>query len=57
MLAYTQTHPDGRKSYPLILINWVPSGSEMSMMTLHASAFLPFTEIVSVAILLEKQEG
>lgn len=47
VLSYEYTHQDGRRSFPLILINWVPSGSETGMMTLHASASIPFQEIVS----------
>jgi len=57
VLAYEFTHPDGRKSCPLILINWVPSGSEMGMMTLHASAFIPFQEIADANKVIEIREG
>ncbi|KAG9010332.1 hypothetical protein FRB90_007817 [Tulasnella sp. 427] len=45
LLAWIHEHKDGRKSYPLILINWTPSGSETGLMTLHASAFIPFQDL------------
>ncbi len=46
ILHYAVEHDDGRKSFPLVLINWAPSGSEVGMMTLHASAFILFQELV-----------
>lgn len=42
ILSYELNHRDGRKSFPLVLINWAPSSSEIGMLTLHASAFLDF---------------
>ncbi|KAG8892428.1 hypothetical protein FRC01_014178, partial [Tulasnella sp. 417] len=46
LLAWIYENSDGRKSYPLILINWTPSGSETGLATLHASAFIPFEQLV-----------
>ncbi|KIO20546.1 hypothetical protein M407DRAFT_81471, partial [Tulasnella calospora MUT 4182] len=49
VMAWIHEHSDGRKSYPLILINWTPSGSETGLMTLHASAFNLFQNLVVIA--------
>jgi hypothetical protein len=46
MLSYQLDHPDGRKSFPLVLINWAPTSSEIGMLTLHASALLDFQSTV-----------
>ena len=46
MLSYELNHSDGRKSYPLVLLNWAPSNSETSLLTLHASALMDFQTIV-----------
>lgn len=48
VLSYELHHKDGRKSYPLVLINWSPSSSETGMLTLHASALLNFQNTVSL---------
>jgi hypothetical protein len=48
VLSYELVHPDGRKSFPLVLINWIPSSSEISLKTLHASALIDFQTTVSV---------
>ena len=46
VLSYELNHSDGRKSFPLVLINWAPTSSEMGLLTLHASAFLDFQNTV-----------
>lgn len=46
LLSYELKHPDGRTSFPLVLINWAPTSSEIGMMTLHASALLDFQTTV-----------
>lgn len=46
VLSYELNHSDGRKSFPLVLINWAPTSSEMGLLTLHASAFLDFQSTV-----------
>ena len=46
VLSYELKHDDGRISFPLILVNWAPRSSEMSLLTLHASAFLDFQATV-----------
>lgn len=48
VLSYELTHDDGRKSFPLVLINWSPIGSETGMLTLHASALIEFQNTVRV---------
>ena len=48
MLSYELNHSDGRKSFPLVMINWAPTSSEMGLLTLHASAFLDFQATVSL---------
>jgi len=47
VLSHELHHSDGRKSYPLVLINWAPTSSETSLLTLHASALFDFLKIVS----------
>ena len=49
VLSYELNHRDGRKSFPLVLVNWAPSSSEMGLLTLHASAFLDFQATVRLA--------
>lgn len=49
VLSYELKHSDGRTSFPLVLVNWAPTGSETRMMTLHASALLDFQTTVSNA--------
>lgn len=46
LLSYELNHADGRKSFPLVLVNWAPTSSEMSLLTLHASAFIEFQNTV-----------
>lgn len=46
VLSYELHHDDGRKSFPLVLLNWSPTTSETGMMTLHASALLNFQTTV-----------
>ena len=46
MISHELKHDDGRKSFPLVLINWAPTSSEMGLLTLHASAFLEFQNTV-----------
>ena len=47
VLSYELNHSDGRKSFPLVLLNWAPTTCEMSLLTLHASALLEFQATVS----------
>ena len=47
VLSHELHHSDGRKSYPLVLVNWAPQTSEMGLLTLHASALLDFQSTVS----------
>lgn len=46
VLSYELNHTDGRKSFPLVLLNWAPRSSEISLLTLHASAYLDFQATV-----------
>lgn len=46
VLSYEHNHSDGRKSFPLILVNWAPTSCEMSLLTLHASALIEFQNTV-----------
>ena len=52
LLSYELNHSDGRKSFPLVLVNWAPRSSEISLLTLHASAFLDFQSTVGISLLL-----
>jgi len=57
VLSYELNHSDGRKSFPLVLINWAPTSSEIGMMTLHASAFLEFQAVADVSKVIEVRDG
>jgi hypothetical protein len=46
ILSYEYDHKDGRKSFPLVLVNWAPKTTEIGLLTLHASAFLDFQATV-----------
>lgn len=46
LLSYELEHKDGRKSFPLVFINWAPTSSETGLLTLHASGFLDFQTTV-----------
>jgi Cofilin/tropomyosin-type actin-binding protein len=46
VLSYELGHKDGRKSFPLVLVNWAPTSSETGLLTLHASALLDFQTTV-----------
>ena len=48
LLSHELNHDDGRKSFPLVLINWAPRSSEMSLLTLHASGFIDFQNTVRI---------
>jgi hypothetical protein len=52
VLSYELNHKDGRKSFPLVLVNWAPTTSEIGMLTLHASALINFQTTVRLPILL-----
>jgi len=49
ILSYEYNHADGRRSFPLVLVNWAPTTSEIGLLTLHASSFLDFQATVSSA--------
>ncbi|KJA24313.1 hypothetical protein HYPSUDRAFT_39085 [Hypholoma sublateritium FD-334 SS-4] len=57
VLSYELIHKDGRKSFPLVLINWSPSSSETGMLTLHASALLNFQNTADVSKVIEVRDG
>ncbi|KAJ7775087.1 hypothetical protein B0H16DRAFT_1408312 [Mycena metata] len=57
MLSYQLEHPDGRKSFPLVLLNWAPTSSEIGMLTLHASALLEFQSTADVSRVIELRDG
>ncbi|GBE82105.1 Actin-depolymerizing factor gmf1 [Sparassis crispa] len=57
LLSYELNHSDGRKSFPLVLVNWAPTSSEMSLLTLHASAFLDFQTTADVSKVIEVRDG
>lgn len=46
LLSYEVSFDDGRKSFPLVLVNWAPTTSETSLLTLHASALIDFQNTV-----------
>jgi len=53
VLSYEYHHKDGRKSFPLVLVNWAPTTSEIGLLTLHASASLDFQRTADVAKVVE----
>ncbi|CAE6434064.1 unnamed protein product [Rhizoctonia solani] len=57
VLSYELKHEDGRTSFPLVLINWTPQGSETGLMTLHASALIAFQNTVEVSKVVEIRDG
>ncbi|KZV81340.1 glia maturation factor beta [Exidia glandulosa HHB12029] len=57
VLSYELKHKDGRVSFPLVLVNWAPSGSETSLLTLHASAFIDFQQTADVSKVIEIRDG
>ncbi|KZP12569.1 glia maturation factor beta [Athelia psychrophila] len=57
VLSYELQHSDGRTSFPLVLINWAPTSSEIGMMTLHASALWEFQAAADVSKVIEMREG
>ncbi|THH14851.1 hypothetical protein EW146_g5537 [Bondarzewia mesenterica] len=57
VLSYELNHSDGRKSFPLVIINWAPPSCETGMLTLHASAFLDFQTTADVGKVLEVRDG
>ncbi|KAG6829194.1 hypothetical protein H0H92_005395 [Tricholoma furcatifolium] len=57
MLSYELNHKDGRKSFPLVLINWAPSTSSPELLTLHASALLNFQTTADVMKVIEVRDG
>ena len=46
VLSHEVSYDDGRKSFPLVLINWAPTTSAPDAMTLHASALIDFQNTV-----------
>ncbi|KDQ17921.1 hypothetical protein BOTBODRAFT_29232 [Botryobasidium botryosum FD-172 SS1] len=57
VLSYVLHHADGRTSYPLVIINWAPRGSETSLLTLHASAFIDFQATADIGKVIEIRDG
>lgn len=49
VVSYQLTHPDGRTSTPLFLLNWNPSSGSPDMKTLHASGLSLFQRTADVA--------
>jgi hypothetical protein len=57
VLSYELKHSDGRTSFPLVLINWAPTSSEIGMLTLHASALFDFQAAADVSKIIEVRDG
>ncbi|KZV71650.1 glia maturation factor beta [Peniophora sp. CONT] len=57
VMSYELAHDDGRKSFPLVLVNWVPPACEMSLLTLHASGLNNFQNTADVGKVLEVRDG
>ncbi|KLT39482.1 glia maturation factor beta [Cutaneotrichosporon oleaginosum] len=57
LLSHELKHKDGRVSYPLLLINWMPSTAPTDLMTLQASSLSYFQQTAEVAKILEVRDG
>ncbi|KAF8557293.1 maturation factor [Imleria badia] len=57
VLSYELKHNDGRISFPLVLINWTPSSSETTLMTLYASAFIDFQCAADISKVIDIRDG
>ncbi|KAF8689797.1 hypothetical protein AX14_003156 [Amanita brunnescens Koide BX004] len=57
LLSRPVSYSDGRKSYPIVLLNWVPSTCEIGMLTLHASSRLGFQNAADVMRVVEVRDG
>ncbi|KII88320.1 hypothetical protein PLICRDRAFT_54164 [Plicaturopsis crispa FD-325 SS-3] len=57
LLSYELHHKDGRTSFPLVLVNWAPTSSEISLLTLHASALIDFQNTADVSKVIDIREG
>ncbi|KAK0210838.1 hypothetical protein DFS33DRAFT_1250727, partial [Desarmillaria ectypa] len=57
VLSYELNHSDGRKSFPLVLVNWAPTSSEIGLLTLHASALINFQNTAGVSKVVEVRDG
>ncbi|QRV86715.1 cofilin/tropomyosin-type actin-binding protein [Ceratobasidium sp. AG-Ba] len=57
VLSYERKHDDGRISFPLIMLNWTPSGSEIGLLTLHASSLNAFQTVILSAQVIEMRDG
>ncbi|KAI9570471.1 maturation factor [Boletus coccyginus] len=57
VLSYELKHSDGRTSFPLVLVNWTPSSSETTLMTLYASAFIAFQNVADISKVIEINDG
>lgn len=43
LLSHTLQHPDGRVSFPLVILYWAPQTSSMELSTLYTSALSNFS--------------
>jgi len=57
LLSYKFTTNDGRVTNPLVLINWVPPSCEMSLLTLHASAWIEFEQLADASKVFDVRDG
>jgi len=57
VISYERKFDDGRIAYPLILIDWIPAGSETGSLALHAGAFPSFQQIAGVSKVIEVRDG
>jgi len=57
VISYKLEHPEGRISYPLVLINWAPNASETGLLTLHASALMNFQNTADVSKVIDIREN
>lgn len=56
-LDYELTHPDGRVSYPLVLVYWCPQTSSTQLSTLYTSALSNLAVQADIGKVVDMREG
>ncbi|PWN94254.1 glia maturation factor beta [Acaromyces ingoldii] len=57
LLSHTLQHPDGRVSFPLIILYWAPQTSSMELSTLYTSALSNFSVKADVGKVIDIRDG
>lgn len=57
LLSHTLQHPDGRVSFPLVILYWAPQTSSMELSTLYTSALSNFSVKADVGKVIDIRDG